>query len=73
MHVRDLYAKHPTREKVWLYRGRNDGISGPLTGGKLNPADMESIIQAYAAVSGDGHLRCWPIPVKSNSSKLSTC
>lgn len=50
--MRDLYSKHPTKENVWLYRGRNDDIVVFSTGEKLNPVDMESTIQAHPAVSG---------------------
>lgn len=50
--MRDLYSKHPTKDNAWLYRGRNDDIVVFSTGEKLNPVDMESIIQAHPAVSG---------------------
>lgn len=50
--TRDLYSKHPAKDNVWLYRGRNDDIIVFSTGEKLNPVDMESIIQAHPAVTG---------------------
>lgn len=50
--MRDLYSKHPTKENVWIYRGRNDDIIVFSTGEKLNPVDMESIIQSRPDVKG---------------------
>lgn len=50
--MRDLYSKHPSKENVWAYRGRNDDIIVFSTGEKLNPVDMESIIQSHPDVSG---------------------
>lgn len=50
--MRDLYSKHPTKENVWLYRGRKDDIIVFSNGEKLNPVDMESIIQSHPDVSG---------------------
>lgn len=50
--MRDLYSKHPTKENVWLYRGRKDDIIVFSNGEKLNPVDMESIIQSHPDVNG---------------------
>ncbi|KAJ4386322.1 hypothetical protein N0V93_009216 [Gnomoniopsis smithogilvyi] len=50
--MKDLYSKHPTKEGLWLYRGRTDDIIVFSTGEKLNPLDMEDIIQAHSAVKG---------------------
>lgn len=50
--MRDLYSKHPTKDDVWLYRGRTDDIIVFSTGEKLNPLDMESTMEAHPAVSG---------------------
>ncbi|KAI1142682.1 hypothetical protein F5Y05DRAFT_126811 [Hypoxylon sp. FL0543] len=49
--MKDLYSKHPTKEDIWLYRGRADDIIVFSTGEKLNPLGMESIINANPAVS----------------------
>lgn len=49
--MKDLYSKHPTKENVWLYRGRADDIIVFSTGEKINPLEMESIINANPAVS----------------------
>lgn len=49
--TKDLYAKHPTKENCWLYKGRADDIIVYSTGEKLNPLEMESIISANPAVS----------------------
>ncbi|KAI0842998.1 hypothetical protein F5Y06DRAFT_78562 [Hypoxylon sp. FL0890] len=50
--MKDLYSKHPTKENLWLHRGRADDIIVFSTGEKLNPIEMESIINANPAVSG---------------------
>ncbi|RYP70035.1 hypothetical protein DL771_005726 [Monosporascus sp. 5C6A] len=50
-HMKDVYSKHPTKEDVWLYRGRTDDIIVFSSGEKLNPYDMESIIETHPAVS----------------------
>ncbi|KAG8165060.1 hypothetical protein KVR01_005335 [Diaporthe batatas] len=50
--MKDLYSKHPTKEGLWLYRGRADDIIVFSTGEKLNPVDMETIIQSHPAVKG---------------------
>lgn len=49
--MQDLYEKHPTKENVWLYKGRMDDIIVFSNGEKLNPIDMEDIINADPAVS----------------------
>ncbi|KAI1073845.1 hypothetical protein F5B20DRAFT_478457 [Whalleya microplaca] len=49
--MKDLYSKHPTKENVWLYRGRADDIIVFSTGEKLNPIGMESIINANPVVT----------------------
>ncbi|KAK3316404.1 hypothetical protein B0H66DRAFT_561211 [Apodospora peruviana] len=48
--MQDLYSKHPTKENVWLYRGRTDDIVVFSNGEKLNPLDMEGMICAHPAV-----------------------
>ncbi|CAJ2509529.1 Uu.00g145550.m01.CDS01 [Anthostomella pinea] len=49
--MKDLYSKHPTKEDVWLYRGRADDIIVFSTGEKLNPIEMENTIGENPAVS----------------------
>jgi acyl-coenzyme A synthetase/AMP-(fatty) acid ligase len=61
--MKDLYTKHPTKDNVWLYQGRTDDILILSTGDKLSPVDMESIIEANAAigaalVTGFGRFKC---------------
>ncbi|KAI5917609.1 hypothetical protein F4810DRAFT_704756 [Camillea tinctor] len=46
-----LYSKHPTQDNVWLYRGRTDDIVVFSNGEKLNPLEMDSIIDANPAVN----------------------
>lgn len=50
--MKDLYSKHPTKDDdIWLYRGRIDDIIVYSTGEKLNPLEMEGIINGHSAVS----------------------
>lgn len=49
--MKDLYAKHPTIDNQWLYKGRMDDIIVFSNGEKLNPIDMENIIVANHAVN----------------------
>lgn len=49
--MKDLYSKHPTKENMWMYRGRTDDIIVYSTGEKLNPLQMEGIINAHPAVN----------------------
>ncbi|KAI0021598.1 hypothetical protein F4780DRAFT_270976 [Xylariomycetidae sp. FL0641] len=48
--MKDLYSKHPTKDNVWLHRGRADDIIVYSTGEKLRPIEMESIITSHPAV-----------------------
>ncbi|OTA69204.1 acetyl-CoA synthetase-like protein, partial [Hypoxylon sp. EC38] len=49
--MKDLYSKHPTKENIWLYQGRADDIIVFSTGEKLNPLEMENIINANRFIS----------------------
>jgi thioester reductase-like protein/acyl-CoA synthetase (AMP-forming)/AMP-acid ligase II/aryl carrier-like protein len=49
--MKDLYSKHPTNEGEWIHRGRADDIVVFSTGEKLNPIDMEDIINENPLVS----------------------
>lgn len=60
--MRDLYQKHPAKDGLWLYKGRSDDILVFSTGEKLNPVDMELIINANplvsaALITGVGHFQ----------------
>ncbi|RSM09681.1 hypothetical protein CEP52_003989 [Fusarium oligoseptatum] len=48
--MKDLYSKHPTKEGLWLYRGRTDDVIVFSSGANLNPIDMESVIDSNPAV-----------------------
>jgi acyl-coenzyme A synthetase/AMP-(fatty) acid ligase len=48
----DLFSKHPTKEDMWLFRGRRDDIVVYSTGEKFNPVTMEGTIGAHPAVAG---------------------
>ncbi|KAF2799236.1 acetyl-CoA synthetase-like protein [Melanomma pulvis-pyrius CBS 109.77] len=49
--MKDLYSKHPIKENIWLYRGRADDIIVFSTGEKINPLEMENIINSNPAVN----------------------
>lgn len=60
--MKDLYSKHPTKDGVWLYRGRADDVIVFSTGEKLDPIEIESTINAdpaitSALITGDGHFQ----------------
>ncbi|KAL2680619.1 hypothetical protein Neosp_008221 [[Neocosmospora] mangrovei] len=49
--MKDLYSKHPTKENLWLYRGRTDDVIISSSGAKLNPIEIEHTIASNPAVS----------------------
>jgi acyl-CoA synthetase (AMP-forming)/AMP-acid ligase II len=48
--IKDLYKKHPTKPDRWLYKGRADDVIVLSNGEKLNPLDMEAIINEHPQV-----------------------
>ena len=48
---KDLYSKHPTKEGLWLYEGRADDSVVTSIGLKLNPSNMEGIMNAHPLIS----------------------
>ncbi|RYP55193.1 hypothetical protein DL768_000187 [Monosporascus sp. mg162] len=46
-----FYSKRPSKEDAWLYKRSTDDIIVFLSGEKLNPYDMESLIEANSAVN----------------------
>lgn len=51
-HMKDLYIRHPTKENLWMYKGRADDVIVFSNGEKLQPVDMEGIITSHTAVNG---------------------
>ncbi|KAI1739540.1 hypothetical protein F4680DRAFT_466372 [Xylaria scruposa] len=51
--MKDVYSKHPdpTKKDLWLYQGRADDIIVFSTGEKINPHEMENIINGNPAVN----------------------
>lgn len=49
--MKELYEKHPTKEDLWLYKGRADDIIVFSTGEILNPIDMEDTINVNPFIS----------------------
>lgn len=50
--MNDLYAKHPTKQDLWLYVGRADDVIVLSNGEKLNPTSMELTIVGHLGVTG---------------------
>ncbi|KZF22836.1 NRPS-like enzyme [Xylona heveae TC161] len=50
--MKDLYSRHPTDPRLWLYRGRADDIIVFVNGEKLNPVTMEGVISSHPEVKG---------------------
>ncbi|KAI1293197.1 hypothetical protein F5Y03DRAFT_374470 [Xylaria venustula] len=50
--MKDIYSKHPDPAKgnLWLYRGRADDIIVFSTGEKINPNEIENVINGNPAV-----------------------
>lgn len=46
----DLYAKHPTKDGFWIYRGRADDVIVLSNGEKVNPLDIESKMNDHPAI-----------------------
>ncbi|KAL8732909.1 MAG: hypothetical protein Q9166_002510 [cf. Caloplaca sp. 2 TL-2023] len=73
----DLFAKHPTKPDLWLYRGRSDDIISFLNGEKTNPTSMEGLISSLpevksALVFGQGRLEAALLIEPSRPVHLST-
>ncbi|KIW17956.1 hypothetical protein PV08_05151 [Exophiala spinifera] len=49
--TQDLFTKHPSREGLWLYRGRNDDVIVLNNGEKFNPILVEKCIEEHSAVN----------------------
>ncbi|KAJ5654232.1 Male sterilityNAD-binding [Penicillium lividum] len=48
---KDLYAPHPTKSNLWVYRGRTDDMLVLSNGEKVRPVAMEAIINSHPSVS----------------------
>lgn len=44
MSTHDLWAPHPSKPDLWIYRGRSDDVIGFLNGESTNPLFMERLI-----------------------------
>lgn len=49
--MKDVYAKHPTKPGLWLYKGRVDDMIILSNGEKLQPNEAESIANSFEAVT----------------------
>ena len=50
-YTQDLYAKHPTKPGLWLYRGRFDDVIVFSNGEKTNPILMEAVVSGHPKIS----------------------
>lgn len=48
--VQDLFSKHPTKDDVWLYRGRIEDLIVSSLGEIFLPKSMEGVIEAHPFV-----------------------
>ena len=58
--MKDLYSKHPTKPRLWRYRGRVDDVIQLSNGRKFLPAAMESAVASHPNVKTSlalGHAR----------------
>lgn len=72
MSLKDLYAQHPTKPGLWLYKGRTDDMVVLSNGNKIHPKDVEAVISSHPAVSACLIVSsefCFP-PLPSNCSLL---
>lgn len=51
MSLKDLYAQHPTKPGLWIYRGRTDDVVVLSSGYKIHPKDMEAVISGHSGIS----------------------
>ena len=49
--TKDLFSKHPTKDDLWLPRGRSDDIVVYSTGEKVNPTSFEGTLNGHPEVS----------------------
>ena len=61
-HTRDVFSKHPTNPKLWLYAGRLDDIIVFVNGEKINPISIEDFVSSHnsvrsAIVGGQGRFQ----------------
>ncbi|SMQ55260.1 unnamed protein product [Zymoseptoria tritici ST99CH_3D7] len=58
--TRDLFVKHPTKENLWLCKGRKDDVLVLSNGEKFGPANMEKKLEGHTTIRGAivvGHAR----------------
>ena len=47
---KDLYAPHPTKSDLWIYKGRTDDLLVLSTGEKVRPLPIEAIVNSHPAI-----------------------
>ena len=50
--TKDLFSKHPTRDRLWRYRGRSDDLIIMLNALRVNPVASEGILAGHPKVTG---------------------
>ncbi|KAG8631636.1 hypothetical protein KVT40_000776 [Elsinoe batatas] len=50
--TKDLYQKHPTKPRLWRYKGRNDDVIVLSNGEKFGPVDLEKTVEAHGSIKG---------------------
>ena len=51
-HTKDLFVPHPSKPGLWRYHSRKDDLIVMASGHKLNPVELETIIQGAPLVNG---------------------
>ncbi|RFU27629.1 hypothetical protein B7463_g8720, partial [Scytalidium lignicola] len=49
--TKDLFLKHPTKPDLWRYKGRLDDVLVLSNGEKLNPIEVEKILEGHPLIS----------------------
>ncbi|MCJ1399949.1 hypothetical protein MMC11_003152 [Xylographa trunciseda] len=50
--TKDLFKPHPTKQSLWCFHGRRDGIVVPANSEKFNPVPFELMVQSHPPVAG---------------------
>lgn len=61
--TKDLFSKHPMKDGLWRFEGRTDDIIILSNGEKVNPLEMEGVIECHnlvrkAMIAGQGMTEC---------------
>ena len=52
INFKDLYMRHPSKPKLWAFKGRNDDIVVLSNGYKIAPLEVEAFVTTHPAIDG---------------------